>query len=101
MPGPPPGTSSSACYVTTANGIAFGEPFAQIYRLNGFGSVCELMIAVLTFLITGSRSGAVATGGPNTTWTAAGWPGGDVDQCYYTAYNAYFYSTHWEASWLG
>jgi hypothetical protein len=102
-PGPPPGNSNAnECYVTTANGVAFGEPFGQMYVLDGYGSYCAEGAIQLYWTVNGNYYvKGIQYLGTNTTSTLAGGAGGGVVAVDYCSWDTTGIEECWEASWLG
>ena len=101
-PGPPPGSSSyNDCYVTTANGIAYNLPYAQIYPLNGYGSICTWGEAYLGTVLNGTVLYYASQGSANNWWIPNGLSGWAVGSATYYSENTYAVVEGWEASWLG
>jgi hypothetical protein len=102
-PGPPPGSSSyNDCYVTTANGVAYNEAYAEQYLVYGYGSICGYSNFVVTTYDNGYITAGSQGHGTENTWAYSwGVSGTSVYAANYATYNIYAVPATWEASWRG
>lgn len=102
MPGPPPGSYLSACYVVSENGVDLsGSPQASINPQSDSYSACSGGYASAVFQIPGGIGESASTYTP-ANGTAVAWgPEGDADiGAVFAACNIYGYCLSWGTTWI-
>lgn len=102
VPGPPPGSYLSACYVDSVNGV-FGRPFAQLQTYDNAWSDCMIGAVTVVYLRDG-----VLLNGPKVPDTPGGRAGvstaphpGSLVGANFEACNLYWSCWYWQTSPFG